>query len=258
MAYSTQGSQRSRLVLLLAYRLAAINNINCTARSLRRVSCVVSFVSECLFIRMIVFTYSAGSLSPSGSNSDLDVSDCPRRGVLTKTTRSRTPSREREQTLSRERLLDIGDTNDAEGRRTPDRELKSRRERTISEMSSQSEAPDVLDLSATSIEGINFSHRRRSAYRRTISETSVLSAISDGSRHSQLFISASSEDSDPYEYTTKMLDDVIFGLPLGLQPDTALEAVIGTCHQCVKCGRYLYDEDILAGWTADDSNLNTG
>lgn len=185
----------------------------------------------------------------------MDVTDSPRRLTLKKPDRSRTPSGEREKALSRERLLDLADDN--EGRRTPDRELKSGRVRTISEMSTASEAVDVLDLSTTSIDGA-FSQRKRLTYGRTISETSVLSAFSDSSRHSQLYINANSEDSDPYEYTTKMLDDIIFGLPSGLQPDTALEAVLCTCHQCVKCGRYLYDEEILAGWTADDSNLNTG
>ena len=184
----------------------------------------------------------------------MDLIESPRRATLKKPDRSRTPSREREKALSRERLIDLGDSNENEGRRTPDKELKSRRERTISEMSTASEANDILDLSTTSIDGAGYSmQRRRPNYGRTISETSVLSAA-----NSQLFINANSEDSDPYEYTTKMLDDVIFGLPLGLQPDTALEAVMCTCHQCVKCGRYLYDEEILAGWTADDSNLNTG
>ena len=195
------------------------------------------------------------SLSPSGSSSDLDVTDSPKRLSLKKPDRSRTPSREREKALSRERLLDLGDDN--EGRRTPDGELKSGRVRTISEMSTASEAAEILDLSTTSIDGA-FSQRKRLNFGRTVSETSVMSAFSDGSRHSQLYINANSEDSDPYEYTTKMLDDIIFGLPSGLQPDTALEAVLCTCHQCVKCGRYLYDEEILAGWTADDSNLNTG
>lgn len=185
----------------------------------------------------------------------MDVTDSPKRLSLKKPDRSRTPSREREKALSRERLLDLGDDN--EGRRTPDGELKSGRVRAISEMSTASEAAEILDLSTTSIDGA-FSQRKRLNFGRTISETSVMSAFSDGSRHSQLYINANSEDSDPYEYTTKMLDDIIFGLPSGLQPDTALEAVLCTCHQCVKCGRYLYDEEILAGWTADDSNLNTG
>lgn len=209
----------------------------------------------CYYPPLLLFLYAfTDSLSPSGSNNDIDLTEPPRRATLKKPDRSRTPSREREKALSRERLLDLGDSNENEGRRTPDKELKSRRERTISEMSTASEATDILDLSTTSIDGSGYSmQRRRPNYGRTISETSVLSAA-----NSQLFINAKSEDSDPYEYTTKMLDDVIFGLPLGLQPDTALEAVMCTCHQCVKCGRYLYDEEILAGWTADDSNLNTG
>ncbi|XP_068740243.1 C-myc promoter-binding protein-like [Montipora capricornis] len=196
------------------------------------------------------------SLSPSGSNGDLDLNESPRR-TLKKPDRSRTPSREREKSLSHERLLDLGDsTENHGGRRTPERDVKSRRERTISEMSTASETNDILNLSAASIDGAGFPpfpKLRQQTQGRTTSETSVLSAA-----HSQLFINANSEDSDPYEYTTKMLDDVILGLPLGLQPDTALEAVLCTCHQCVKCGRYLYDEDILAAWTADDSNLNTG
>lgn len=209
----------------------------------------------CYYPPLLLFLYAfTDSLSPSGSSNDIDLTESPRRATLKKPDRSRTPSREREKALSRERLLDLGDSNENEGRRTPDKELKSRRERTISEMSTASEATDILDLSTTSIDGSGYSmQRRRPNYGRTISETSVLSAA-----NSQLFINAKSEDSDPYEYTTKMLDDVIFGLPLGLQPDTALEAVMCTCHQCVKCGRYLYDEEILAGWTADDSNLNTG
>lgn len=206
------------------------------------------------YFSLLTFFVFTDSLSPSGSSSDLDLTDSPRRGgTLKNPDRSRTPSRERKKALSHERLLDLGDSNENEGRRTPEKELKSPRVRTISEMSTASESTDMLDLSTTSIDGGAFSHRRQSNYRRTISETSVLSA-----GHSQLFINSNSEDSDPYEYTTRMLDDVIFGLPAGLQLDTALEAVMCTCHQCVKCGRYLYDEEILAGWTADDSNLNTG
>lgn len=200
------------------------------------------------------------SLSPTGSNDDLDLLDTPRRATLKKSDRSRTPSREREKALSHERLLDLGESNDGEGRRTPDREIKSRRERTISEMSTASEAADILNLSTTSLDGVPSSTRRkRHTNGRTVSETSVLSAaFSDGLQNSTLYINANSEDSDPYEYTTRMLDDVILGLPAALQPDTALEAVLCSCNQCTKCGRYLYDEDILAGWTADESNLNTG
>lgn len=30
-----------------------------------------------------------------------------------------------------------------------------------------------------------------------------------------------------------------------------------SCSQCHRCQALLYDEDIMAGWTAEDSNLNT-
>ncbi|CAH0588078.1 unnamed protein product [Chrysodeixis includens] len=32
---------------------------------------------------------------------------------------------------------------------------------------------------------------------------------------------------------------------------------LSSCSQCHQCLAYLYDEDIMAGWAADDSNLNT-
>ncbi|XP_067117281.1 DENN domain-containing protein 4C isoform X1 [Osmerus mordax] len=37
----------------------------------------------------------------------------------------------------------------------------------------------------------------------------------------------------------------------------ALEVLISTCSQCRSCDALVYDEEIMAGWTADDSNLNT-
>lgn len=32
---------------------------------------------------------------------------------------------------------------------------------------------------------------------------------------------------------------------------------MSSCSQCRICGALVYDEEIMAGWTADDSNLNT-
>ncbi|CAG9790939.1 unnamed protein product [Diatraea saccharalis] len=32
---------------------------------------------------------------------------------------------------------------------------------------------------------------------------------------------------------------------------------MSSCSQCHQCFALLYDEDIMAGWAADDSNLNT-
>ncbi|XP_046904923.1 DENN domain-containing protein 4C isoform X6 [Hypomesus transpacificus] len=37
----------------------------------------------------------------------------------------------------------------------------------------------------------------------------------------------------------------------------SLEVLISTCSQCRSCDALVYDEEIMAGWTADDSNLNT-
>ncbi|XP_054253952.1 DENN domain-containing protein 4C isoform X3 [Indicator indicator] len=37
----------------------------------------------------------------------------------------------------------------------------------------------------------------------------------------------------------------------------AMEVLMSSCSQCRVCGALVYDEEIMAGWTADDSNLNT-
>ncbi|KAJ3585440.1 hypothetical protein NHX12_014159, partial [Muraenolepis orangiensis] len=37
----------------------------------------------------------------------------------------------------------------------------------------------------------------------------------------------------------------------------ALEVLVSSCSQCRSCTALVYDEDIMAGFTADDSNLNT-
>uniref|UniRef100_UPI003AAF386A DENN domain-containing protein 4C isoform X3 n=1 Tax=Centroberyx gerrardi TaxID=166262 RepID=UPI003AAF386A len=37
----------------------------------------------------------------------------------------------------------------------------------------------------------------------------------------------------------------------------ALEVLMSSCSQCRSCESLVYDEEIMAGWTADDSNLNT-
>ena len=37
----------------------------------------------------------------------------------------------------------------------------------------------------------------------------------------------------------------------------ALKVEMTTCSKCRVCGSCLYDEEIMAGWTAEDSNLNT-
>ncbi|NXE60365.1 DEN4C protein, partial [Calcarius ornatus] len=37
----------------------------------------------------------------------------------------------------------------------------------------------------------------------------------------------------------------------------AMEVLMSSCSQCRVCDALVYDEEIMAGWTADDSNLNT-
>ncbi|KAG9333587.1 hypothetical protein JZ751_011324 [Albula glossodonta] len=37
----------------------------------------------------------------------------------------------------------------------------------------------------------------------------------------------------------------------------ALEVLMSSCSQCRACEALVYDEEVMAGWTADDSNLNT-
>uniref|UniRef100_A0A670ZJ47 DENN domain containing 4C n=1 Tax=Pseudonaja textilis TaxID=8673 RepID=A0A670ZJ47_PSETE len=37
----------------------------------------------------------------------------------------------------------------------------------------------------------------------------------------------------------------------------SMEVLMSSCSQCRTCGALVYDEEIMAGWTADDSNLNS-
>ncbi|XP_012934851.1 DENN domain-containing protein 4B [Aplysia californica] len=37
----------------------------------------------------------------------------------------------------------------------------------------------------------------------------------------------------------------------------AMEVEMSSCSRCTKCNRLIYDEEIMAGWSAEDSNLNT-
>ena len=37
----------------------------------------------------------------------------------------------------------------------------------------------------------------------------------------------------------------------------AVEVVMTSCSKCHNCLSILYDEEIMAGWTPEDSNLNT-
>nr|XP_040021189.1 DENN domain-containing protein 4B-like isoform X1 [Gasterosteus aculeatus aculeatus]XP_040021190.1 DENN domain-containing protein 4B-like isoform X1 [Gasterosteus aculeatus aculeatus] len=41
------------------------------------------------------------------------------------------------------------------------------------------------------------------------------------------------------------------------QPGTGLEVLMSSCSLCRSCNSLVYDEEIMAGWTSDDSNLNS-
>ncbi|XP_077419681.1 C-myc promoter-binding protein-like isoform X2 [Vanacampus margaritifer] len=73
--------------------------------------------------------------------------------------------------------------------------------------------------------------------------------------------------------TSQLSDDLSPpGFPLSDKPDVcssrytsntsifnnyAMELLISSCSRCKTCDCLVYDEEIMAGWTADDSNLNT-
>ena len=43
----------------------------------------------------------------------------------------------------------------------------------------------------------------------------------------------------------------------GEELPTAIEVIMTSCSKCHNCSSILYDEEIMAGWTPEDSNLNS-
>ncbi|XP_054033539.1 LOW QUALITY PROTEIN: DENN domain-containing protein 4B [Dryobates pubescens] len=41
------------------------------------------------------------------------------------------------------------------------------------------------------------------------------------------------------------------------QEQPTVEVLLSSCSRCQGCGALVYDEEVMAGWTSDDSNLNT-
>ena len=54
----------------------------------------------------------------------------------------------------------------------------------------------------------------------------------------------------------KKLSGSLYSLPR-TQHNVAMEVEICSLSRCHSCNGLLYDEQIMAGWTAEDSNLNT-
>jgi len=93
---------------------------------------------------------------------------------------------------------------------------------------------------------------------RHLSETSIGSNLSDSPGSNQIIISGSWQD--PYQLPVgsyDSFDESEFRYPLRHQADIAFEAMMGTSQLCKNCARIMYDEEIMGGWSADDSNWNT-
>ena len=55
----------------------------------------------------------------------------------------------------------------------------------------------------------------------------------------------------------ELFEELYEKMPTDIAAACAMEMVMTSCSQCKNCGSILYDEEIIAGWTAEDSNLNT-
>ena len=55
----------------------------------------------------------------------------------------------------------------------------------------------------------------------------------------------------------ELLEDFYSNLPKRPPGPIAMEIIMTSCSRCLSCNAILYDEEIMSGWTAEDSNLNT-
>ncbi|XP_034410269.1 DENN domain-containing protein 4B-like isoform X4 [Cyclopterus lumpus] len=75
-------------------------------------------------------------------------------------------------------------------------------------------------------------------------------------------VSATSESSLSVGSDLDLTDTPYPGFPLrqswdANQEGTGLEVLMSSCSLCRSCNSLVYDEEIMAGWTSDDSNLNS-
>ena len=54
-----------------------------------------------------------------------------------------------------------------------------------------------------------------------------------------------------------LFEELYEKMPTGVPAKVAMTLEMTSCSQCKNCNSILYDEEIIAGWTAEDSNLNT-
>ena len=91
--------------------------------------------------------------------------------------------------------------------------------------------------------------------------SSTNSEISNSGSQCQLFININDENDGfmaGYQNTASGIDDIDWRSHCGMVPrDISFEALLCSCNQCKNCEKFIYDEEIMAGWSSDDSNLNT-
>ncbi len=56
---------------------------------------------------------------------------------------------------------------------------------------------------------------------------------------------------------TEQFENLYAKMPKRLACPEAMQIQMTSCSRCLYCSGILYDEEIMAGWTAEDSNLNT-
>ena len=61
----------------------------------------------------------------------------------------------------------------------------------------------------------------------------------------------------PTRSVFEILEDFYSKLPKRPAGPVAMEIIMTSCSRCLYCSSILYDEEIMSGWTAEDSNLNT-
>ncbi|XP_034241706.1 DENN domain-containing protein Crag isoform X3 [Thrips palmi] len=89
--------------------------------------------------------------------------------------------------------------------------------------------------------------------------SNLLDLFGDNSRK------GSSSNLQPLGETSSVTSQQMPVLPENLYPKVkrdsripvAMKLVLTTCSKCHNCGSILYDEEIMAGWSPEDSNLNT-
>ena len=98
---------------------------------------------------------------------------------------------------------------------------------------------------------------------RRLSETSIGSNLSDntGNNNSHIIVYhdgswQNNDHSSPPGSKSDLYGEVGPHSSPCMKSDIALEAVICSCQVCSTCDKVVYDEEVMGGWSADDSNLN--